>query len=91
VWNGYECRTENRLGVLEWEGIGADKLKIVSSPVNLKNKDFDNVVNQYREWSWNGPEPLNERPNVFVGIIEINQRHNFTYNGTIPFDMIHKL
>lgn len=33
---------------------------------------FTNTVNLYREWSWNGPEPLNERPNVFVALIGIN-------------------
>lgn len=57
---------------MEWEGIGADKLLMVSAPVVLTNDNFSNKVNQYREWGWNGPEPLNERPNVFVAIIGIN-------------------
>lgn len=43
--NAFRCQNDNDLAVLEWEGIGEDKFKIISSPVYLKNDDFTNKVN----------------------------------------------
>jgi len=57
---------------MEWEAIGADKFTIISSPVSLTNDLFTNTINQYREWKWEGPEPLNKRPNVYLALVEIN-------------------
>jgi len=41
------------IGVLEWDAIGADKRSLISSPVQVKNPEFENTVNQFRESDWN--------------------------------------
>lgn len=45
----------------------------------------------FREWAWDGPEPLNRRMNRFTGIIPLNGYLNVSYNGLNPYDIIYKV
>lgn len=68
----------------------------MSGPVNVSNDEestdyFSNIVNLWREWSWQGGEPLNRRLNNFVSLILLNQIYNITYRGTNPLDTIHRI
>jgi hypothetical protein len=59
--NAFICEG-NDLGVLEFEGTGSDRKMMASAPASLNNGDeFTNVVNMWREWEWNGNEPMNRR------------------------------
>jgi hypothetical protein len=60
-WNGYECAGEN-IAVLNWMSIAPDYCDRLFSPVYLKKDGVTyNMINSLREWSWEGPEPLNRR------------------------------
>lgn len=45
----------------------------------------------WREWSWQGPEPLNERLNRFVALVKMNEWTIISYSGTQCTEHIHKL
>lgn len=45
----------------------------------------------YREWEWDGSEPLNLRENRFVSTTLANTRYTITYNGLNPYNIIHKI
>lgn len=43
----------------------------MTAPVTMALEDgskWENKINAYREWEWDGPEPLNLRIMRFVGI-----------------------
>lgn len=63
----------------------------MAAPVYLSNGYFNNSINAWREWEWQGPEPLNKRLMNFVSIILFNRTYNVTYSGTRPVSMVHKL
>lgn len=58
-------------------------------------------VNAYREWEWDGPEPLNKRMNRFIATVEASELqetgrsthgiYTVEYNGLKPFEIIHKI
>lgn len=58
--NAFMCEGKD-LGVLEFEGTGSDRKSMSSAPATLDNGVFVNVVNMWREWTWNGKEPMNLR------------------------------
>lgn len=74
AWNAYDCVTTD-FGVLEWDAISSDKQKLSPAPVYITNDKFTNKINMWREWAWQGPEPLNERLNRFVSLILVNRAH----------------
>jgi hypothetical protein len=57
-WNAYWCEGNN-LAILEIEDISPDKHLIMVAPITLSNGIWTNEVNAYREWAWEGTEPLN--------------------------------
>jgi hypothetical protein len=69
--NVYYCDTTD-MGTLEWEGISPDRRKLMSAPVYVSNGVWSNKINLWREWEWQGPEPLNLRQNSFNSIIQFN-------------------
>ena len=38
----------------------------------------------WREWEWDGPEPLNKRINRFNSIVELGKVYNVTYARSPP-------
>jgi len=61
--------------------------------VYLKSDDglYNNKINMYREWIWDGSEPLNLRENRYVSTTLANTRYSITYNGLNPYDIVHKI
>lgn len=45
----------------------------------------------YREWRWDGGEPMNLRENRFVATILLNTVYTIEYNGLNPYDIYHRL
>ena len=78
--NVYYCDTTD-MGVIEFEGISPDRRKLQSAPVYVENDVWKNKLNLFREWEWQGPEPLNLRQNSFNSIIQFNKTYNITYSG----------
>lgn len=60
IMNAFICEGKE-LGILEFEGTGSDRKMMSSAPATLDNGVFANVVNMWREWEWNGAEPMNRR------------------------------
>lgn len=67
----------------------------MSAPVTLHNEilsyNFTNKINAWREWSWAGSEPLNKRIMSFIALVTLKNAYNVSYEGTIPFSMIHRI
>jgi len=78
-------------GVLEFESIAPDRQLSFVVPVFVKNNTFENKLNAWREWNWQGPEPLNMRFMRFTSIIQLNKVYNITYSGTNPYDLLHRI
>lgn len=57
-WNGYDC-VGTEFGIVEWESVAWDRQRQMAAPVYLANKFFTNKINAWREWAWQGSEPLN--------------------------------
>lgn len=58
--NIYVCDTLD-FGIVEWDAKSADRHLLSSAPVHIINEgmSFNNTINMWREWGWNGAEPLN--------------------------------
>jgi len=55
------------------------------------DKKYKNKINAWREWGWDGPEPLNTRIMRFNSIIEMGQIYNVTFTGKNPTNLEHKI
>lgn len=55
------------------------------------NAGIFNRLNAFREWEWDGPEPLNKRENRFISLAQLDTPYNTSYNGLNPYDIIHKI
>lgn len=93
-WNdGFKC-TGNNLAILEFESIAPDFNKRSSAPVYIASEEtpaFRNKINMFKEWVWDGPEPMNLRENIFIGVVPLNNTLNITFNGLNPYDLIFKI
>lgn len=73
TWNGYHCATE-AIVTLNWMSIAPDYNTRLFSPVMLKvNGVVRNKVNSLKEWSWDGPEPMNTRESKFTALAPLYQ------------------
>ena len=54
------------------------------SPVKLTDGLFFNEINSFKEWDWNGPEPMNHRNSKFISLITVNTTINMTQAGDNP-------
>ena len=90
--NIYVCERAD-LGVVEWDARSPDRHLLSSAPVYIVNDEvnillsnfqegFNNTINIWREWSWNGPEPMNQRANSYVSLVILNRIYNVTYAST---------
>jgi hypothetical protein len=57
-------------------------------PVYLKYDGglWTSRINAWREWDWNGPEPLNQRLARFVSIVKLHKNYNISFTGQPPVD-----
>lgn len=61
--------------------IAPDYNKRLFSPVTITNGVFENTLNSFSEWAWDGPEPLNLRESKFTALVELNSTINMTNSG----------
>ena len=52
---------------------------------------YSNKINMYREWVWDGNEPLNKRENRFLSTTLLNKMYKVEYNGLNPYNIIHRI
>ena len=52
-WNGLEC-SGYTMGKILFESIGLDALSRIVAPVNISSERIFNVLNQWKEWQWEG-------------------------------------
>lgn len=62
-------------------------------PVSLTadGYNYTTVTNGWREWKWNGGEPLNFRLGRFVSIVHLHRTYNMSFDAAAPADMTLKL
>lgn len=92
-WNdAYSC-TGNDYVQLEWRSEAKDYNKRSHAPVYLTSTDgtYTNKINLYREWVWDGNEPMNLRENIFLSTTLINKVYKVEYNGLNPYNILHKM
>lgn len=52
-------------------------------PSNLETFRIENKINAFREWEWDGPEPLNKRQNRFIAVVEAGEANiNYPSNDS---------
>lgn len=61
------------------------------APITLSNDIWTNEVNAYREWEWEGSEPLNHRLMRFINLIELQNDITVAFAGKNPTDLYHKI
>lgn len=85
--NGHLCDTED-LVVLEYESIAPDFNLRIMWPIYLKYEggSWESETNGWREWQWDGPEPMNRRLARFWSTVKRHENYNLTYSGTPPSD-----
>ena len=57
-------------------------------PVYLKydGGSWTSETNGWKEWQWDGREPLNLRLARFVSVVRLGKHYNLTYSSTPPAD-----
>jgi hypothetical protein len=90
--NGHYC-TDEDFGVLEYESIAPDFNTRIMWPVYLRfdGGNWTSETNGWREWMWNGGEPLNKRLGRFVSVVKLHKTYNMTFTSMPPEDMTFKI
>lgn len=57
----------------------------------MSNDIWTNEINAYREWEWEGNEPLNHRLMRFIGVAELGHQYNVTFASQAPTDIFQKI
>ena len=89
-WNGEVC-TGHAFGILQFQNNGADQRTRPIAPVNLTSIHMENVLNQWKEWLWQGTTPMNRRLSRFHGLIELNVSVDVGFVVTVPEQMKFRL
>jgi hypothetical protein len=78
---------------LQYESIAPDFNTRIMWPVYLKydGGNWTSVTNGWREWEWDGPEPLNKRLGRFVSTVKLFEMYNLTFAAEPPSDMTFQL
>jgi hypothetical protein len=73
---------------MEYESIAPDFASRIMWPINLTydGGSWTSVTNGWREWQWNGPEPMNQRLARFWSVVKLHQHYNLTYASSPPTD-----
>lgn len=85
-WNGRFCKGIS-FGVLQFQNDGADQRRRIIAPVNITSNLMKNTLNEWREWKWEGPEPLNLRLARFAGIVELNKSLEVEFETVVPEEL----
>jgi len=87
--NGYICTRED-FATLEYQNIYTDFNTRIMWPVNL-TYDSSNYTTGFREWSWIGLQPQNQRFGRFVSVVKLQSVYNMTFNSEAPLQLQLKL
>lgn len=52
---------------------------------------YSNKINMFREWVWDGNEPMNKRENRFLATALVNTVYKVEYNGLNPYNIFHRI
>lgn len=87
--NGHYCPRED-FGVLEYQSIAPDFNTRIMWPVYLSfdGGNWLTWTNAYKEWEWEGGEPLNKRLGRFISLIQLQKVYNMTFEAMPPVDMV---
>ena len=90
--NGHWCLTED-LALLEFEAQSADfnTRKMWPTYLNYDGGPWKTITNAWREWQWDGPEPMNRRLNRFWSVFKLGKTYNLTYNSEPPSNSIYQI
>ena len=83
-WNASFC-LGTAFGILQFENPGLDQRLRPIAPVNISSLQMaDNVLNQWKEWDYQGNLPMNRRLSRFHGVIELNVTTNISFVVAVP-------
>ena len=85
-WNGRLC-DGIYFGILEFQNDGADQRRRIVPPVNISSKNMFTTLNEWREWKWEGPEPLDHRLARFNGLVELNSSISLLFETVVPEEL----
>ena len=89
-WNGRLC-SGIHFGMLEFQNDGPDQRLRLVSPVNVTSTRMHTTLNEWREWKWLGPDPLDKRLARFNGLIEMNNTMELEFEVVVPEELKMKL
>jgi len=89
-WNARWCSGIN-FGMLEFQNDGPDQRLRLVAPVNISNPNMLFVLNEWREWQWLGPDPMDKRLARFNGIIMTNTTLELQFETVVPEELKMKL
>jgi len=90
TWDAQMCTGIN-FGIMEFQNDGPDQRQRLISPLNVSSQYMYSTLNEWREWQWLGPDPLNMRLARFNGIVETNKSLWLQYTVTVPEQLKFKL
>jgi len=91
--NGHFCADRHDLAILEYESIHWDHDLRIMWPVTLTrnaqgpDQMYSHQTNGYKEWEWDGNEPLNRRNGRFISIVNVNSTYNMSFISEPPHTM----
>ena len=90
TWNAKFC-SGITFGMLEFQNDGPDQRLRIIAPVNATSSIGKITLNQWREWKWLGPDPLDKRLARFNGMIQVNSKMNLEFEVVVPEELKLKL
>ncbi|EAR99597.2 IPT/TIG domain protein (macronuclear) [Tetrahymena thermophila SB210] len=90
--NAYSCSGTEYVQ-LEWESQAPDHNKRSTAPVYVTSLDgtYKNKINMFREWEWDGNEPMNLRDNRYLATALVGTTYKVEYNGLNPYNIFHRI
>lgn len=90
--NSYSCHRSD-LAIMEFESVAPDMDRRVVWPVNVSwdPARWTNVINGWREWTWDGPEPMNTRNAKFISVMELDKAYNISYGSQPPSSALYRI
>jgi len=68
-----------------------DDEQYTGAAVNGGANNYYSKTNAWKEWEWDGPEPMNKRIARFWSVVRKNRVYNATYASQPPTNTIYQL
>ena len=87
--NGHICNRTD-FARLKYTSIASDFKSRIMWPVNLtfEGGSWTTSTNGWREWGWDGDEPLNTRMGRFLSVVQLYKIYNMSFESQPPTDML---